>query len=1134
MKPKFALDLSHEGINLLHRRKGGWSLVGTVDLDDPEMGAHLADLRRRAAALESGGLTCKIIIPNSQVLYTTLEAPGPDDIAREVQIRSGLDGLTPYPVGELVFDWRAAGERARVAVLARETMDEAETFAVEHRFNPVSFVARPPAGEFSGEPFFGKTRAATKILGPSERVEPDASPVPRKPSAMDPYTPPPAAASVPGRMHDPVTEADFAPHSPGELAWHPAAEPEPTSHSTPARAPVAQAAPDPEPVAPPPRPDPADDPFAELDAIQAELSGDFDAAPTFRSRTARPQGRPARPAAGADQRLAPPLAPFPPTSDEADALPAPPHGTGGRTQTVRSRPPTAPAPGMAPAPESAPLRKDAPGQDEARRPASPTGPAASTRPTRQTSPEDDMPAQPGVAFSTRRNGDQVTTTATPTTQRTSPESRADEPSQAPARPAATPPVQPGGRTARKDVSAADRRRANMADALSKPLPGQPAGGGTPKEPEKAGGRGSFSGAMRGAADGLRALGQRRAAHRDGAGDAAPKPTDSSMTALMRGAGSRDARISPDRSMDEPDLLAPEVAGKEVARSDAPAKTPAAAPPQARDLPEPPAPSAPAKPAGPPSGAAAETAKAPASPPAEPGSETAAPAPVRPPASPPAAVPATPEQAPRRPRILDRAPTAQPEKPKAPANEAEALTVFGARRTETRSGGRKYLGLLLTLLLLLAMAIIGLWSSFFVDDPDPALFNPDADVSTPAVPDATEAPQTDDTTLDTAPAETGTAPAVTTPDETAAVETPPVETDTAPTPQVLTPDEADALYAESQVWQRAPETLGEPFTPGLDLGPVDGPDTARDAPAAPTAEAAPAAPALPGGAVDRAAPLPPPPADTVFDLGENGLVAPSPEGTVSPTGIIVYQGAPEVVPPDRPQPPALPEDATLDDAALEQAVEQAVEAAAALTTEVPAAEVPDEAPAPDAAAPETAPADEGAQLDTAPTGTDAGSVADAALETAAADPASIEAAVDAVATNFVNATTLAVATSVKPTQRPDDIDQIVNAAMARAAAAPPEPAVATAPATTTPAIPTSASVASQATTPNAINLKEINLLGISGPTNARRALVRMENGRYVTVKVGDRLDGGRVTSITSDGLTYQKGARNYTLQLLPLG
>ncbi|MCB1337035.1 MAG: translation initiation factor 2, partial [Maritimibacter sp.] len=153
MKPKFALDLSHEGINLLHRARGGWELVGSLALDDSDMGPHLAELRRKAERLEAGGITTKIIIPNSQILYTVLEAPGPDDIAREVQIRSGLDGLTPYPVGELVFDWRADGERARVAVLARETMDEAESFAVEHGFNPVSFVARPASGEFSGEPF---------------------------------------------------------------------------------------------------------------------------------------------------------------------------------------------------------------------------------------------------------------------------------------------------------------------------------------------------------------------------------------------------------------------------------------------------------------------------------------------------------------------------------------------------------------------------------------------------------------------------------------------------------------------------------------------------------------------------------------------------------------------------------------------------------------------------------------------------------------------------------------------------------------------------------------------------------------------------------------------------------------------
>ena len=39
---------------------------------------------------------------------------------------------------------------------------------------------------------------------------------------------------------------------------------------------------------------------------------------------------------------------------------------------------------------------------------------------------------------------------------------------------------------------------------------------------------------------------------------------------------------------------------------------------------------------------------------------------------------------------------------------------------------------------------------------------------------------------------------------------------------LTGREADALYAETQIWQRAPETLGEPFTPALDMAPVGGP------------------------------------------------------------------------------------------------------------------------------------------------------------------------------------------------------------------------------------------------------------------------------------------------------------------------
>src|SRR5690606_24892165 len=39
MKPNFALNLSHDGIGLYHRGKSGWLQVGTVALDDPDLGA---------------------------------------------------------------------------------------------------------------------------------------------------------------------------------------------------------------------------------------------------------------------------------------------------------------------------------------------------------------------------------------------------------------------------------------------------------------------------------------------------------------------------------------------------------------------------------------------------------------------------------------------------------------------------------------------------------------------------------------------------------------------------------------------------------------------------------------------------------------------------------------------------------------------------------------------------------------------------------------------------------------------------------------------------------------------------------------------------------------------------------------
>jgi len=83
----------------------------------------------------------------------------------------------------------------------------------------------------------------------------------------------------------------------------------------------------------------------------------------------------------------------------------------------------------------------------------------------------------------------------------------------------------------------------------------------------------------------------------------------------------------------------------------------------------------------------------------------------------------------------------------------------------------------------------------------------------------------------------------------------------------------------------------------------------------------------------------------------------------------------------------------------------------------------------------------------------------------------------------------------------------------------------------PNIPTTASVAKQATISGAISLREINLIGVYGASSNRRALVRLANGRMLRVKIGDRIDGGQVTAIGEGQLTYQKGGRTHVLRMI---
>jgi len=177
MKPSFALDLRFSVIALLHRTARGWIKVGDAAIEAPDLVEVLAALRSTALGLSPQGITTKVILPNSQLLYTQLKATVAEPSARSRLIAQALDGLTPYRPDELAYDWCVSGSGLQLALVAKETLQEAETFARTHRFNPVSFVAVPEAGSFTGEPFFGRSELSLSLLTKDEMVERDSEPV---------------------------------------------------------------------------------------------------------------------------------------------------------------------------------------------------------------------------------------------------------------------------------------------------------------------------------------------------------------------------------------------------------------------------------------------------------------------------------------------------------------------------------------------------------------------------------------------------------------------------------------------------------------------------------------------------------------------------------------------------------------------------------------------------------------------------------------------------------------------------------------------------------------------------------------------------------------------------------------------
>ena len=120
MKPNFALHFTDSSIALLHRTAKGWLRVGDTPFDAADLDAALDYLRKTALGLEPGGFATKLVIPNDQVLYAEIMAPGPSDEERRAQIISALEGRTPYDVGVTAARIQAAGLPSELARRLRD------------------------------------------------------------------------------------------------------------------------------------------------------------------------------------------------------------------------------------------------------------------------------------------------------------------------------------------------------------------------------------------------------------------------------------------------------------------------------------------------------------------------------------------------------------------------------------------------------------------------------------------------------------------------------------------------------------------------------------------------------------------------------------------------------------------------------------------------------------------------------------------------------------------------------------------------------------------------------------------------------------------------------------------------------
>ena len=183
MKPAFALSFSENGISLHHLSDGDWYCLGTVLQHAPDLQLQMQALRDQGIALEND-LSCKLIIPSDQVRLLTVETEGLKSDATVRKIEATLASSTPYGLAELAYVTTPDGTDTHVAAVARQTLDKARAFAVDHGFFPEAFWISATGKDALSEPSF-EFPAAPAEYAPSVVTRAPKSETPETASAPE-------------------------------------------------------------------------------------------------------------------------------------------------------------------------------------------------------------------------------------------------------------------------------------------------------------------------------------------------------------------------------------------------------------------------------------------------------------------------------------------------------------------------------------------------------------------------------------------------------------------------------------------------------------------------------------------------------------------------------------------------------------------------------------------------------------------------------------------------------------------------------------------------------------------------------------------------------------------------------------